>query len=88
VLLPGCLNGGGQIRLEKGTIQAQKDLTKALDQLYHSRTVREPSDNPVVQRLYKEGFGSPYSETARKLLHTQYHAVEKMEISNPLAAKW
>ena len=52
--------------------------------------MRDPADNPVVQRLYKEVFGKPCSEQARKLLHTQFHAVAKLEDSHPLfvASAW
>jgi len=84
----GCLNGGGQIRV-KGGVKAQKDLVRKLDELYHKREVRLPQDNPIVSELYKDWIkGKPYSPAAQTLLHTQYHAVAKMDSGNLLALKW
>jgi hypothetical protein len=40
-------------------------------------TIRDPADNPIVKALYRTWLGSPYSEEARKLLHTQYHERER-----------
>lgn len=40
-------------------------------------TIRDPADNPLVQELYRTWLGAPYSEAARKLLHTQYHERER-----------
>lgn len=40
-------------------------------------TIRDPADNPLVKDLYKTWLGAPYSEEARRLLHTQYHERER-----------
>lgn len=40
-----------------------------------------------MQRLYRERLQQPGSAAARAELHTQFHAVEKMD-ANPLAMKW
>jgi len=85
----GCLNGGGQIKAQGG-IKAQKELVRKLDELYHQREVCLPEDNKLVKELYKDWIkGNPYTSTrAKSLLHTQYHAVGKLESINPLALKW
>jgi iron only hydrogenase large subunit-like protein len=84
----GCLNGGGQIKPASRDPKAQKALLAELDRVYHSRRVQAPESSPIVQRLYRECFGgAPGAPSARKLLHTQFHAVDKAEI-NPLAIKW
>jgi len=72
----GCLNGGGQIKPRKG--QTTKDLIQSLEAAYLQEvTIRDPADNPIVKALYRTWLGSPYSEEARKLLHTQYHERER-----------
>ena len=88
----GCLNGGGQIKA--ASISAQKALIVDLDREYHDAaqwTERPPETNPIVQRIYASqwmgGNATPYSEVARRHLHTQYHAVEK-DLVNPLGIKW
>lgn len=63
--------------------------SKALDDLYHERAVRQPDASPLVQALYKELVGDgPYTDKAQALFHTQFHAVEKKELSNPLGIRW
>lgn len=83
----GCLNGGGQIKPKDG--QSAKELVKKLDAIYHEQQREQgPEENDAVGRMYEEWLGdrTPFSEKARKALHTQYHAREK--IVNALAIKW
>ncbi|KAL7686589.1 putative Iron hydrogenase, small subunit, Iron hydrogenase, large subunit [Plasmopara halstedii] len=83
----GCLNGGGQIK-PKSTLKASELLDNVTKRFQELR-VRDPFANPAVQYLYEKYLGgSPFTETARKVLHTQYHAVPKLEQSNPLGIKW
>ncbi|CAH0486968.1 unnamed protein product [Peronospora farinosa] len=83
----GCLNGGGQIR-PKSTLLATELLDNVTSR-FQELQVREPTANPAVKYLYEKYLGgTPFSETAREVLHTQYHAVPKMEQSNPLGIKW
>lgn len=71
----GCLNGGGQIRADGG-IREQKERLKQLDALYHTTAVRDPSENKAVMKLYDSFIkGAPGSDAAKRLLHTQYHAL-------------
>ncbi|NWI93988.1 NARFL factor, partial [Pitta sordida] len=69
----GCLNGGGQIKLEgdskEGLLQVQR--------LYESPNAEIPEENQAVAELYQHWLGGPDSEKARGMLHTEYHPLEK-----------
>eukprot|EP00514_Thraustochytrium_sp_LLF1b_P006133 CAMPEP_0184519922 /NCGR_PEP_ID=MMETSP0198_2-20121128/6888_1 /TAXON_ID=1112570 /ORGANISM="Thraustochytrium sp., Strain LLF1b" /LENGTH=568 /DNA_ID=CAMNT_0026910477 /DNA_START=115 /DNA_END=1821 /DNA_ORIENTATION=- len=95
----GCLNGGGQARVGQtgeNTEVPQVMMTDAsagrkrlvlVDKLFHDAKRRAPEANQSVQHLYSAWVGSePYSDQARQILHTRYHAVPKME--NGLLEKW
>jgi iron only hydrogenase large subunit-like protein len=79
----GCLNGGAQIRPQNN--QNMKELTRELEEMYRSLPKSQP-DNDDVKVIYEEFFGGNDSDKAQKLLHTTYHAVEKM--STALTIKW
>lgn len=79
----GCLNGGAQIRPEKN--QQQRELTAELEQIYRSLPQSQP-DNDDVKLIYDEFLNGAGSEKAQELLHTSYHAVEKM--ATALNIKW
>lgn len=79
----GCLNGGAQIRPTNN--QQQKELTRELEELYRSLPKSQP-DNDDVKVIYEEFLAGIDSDKAQKLLHTNYHAVEKM--STALNIKW
>ncbi|KAG7401811.1 hypothetical protein PHYBOEH_010274 [Phytophthora boehmeriae] len=83
----GCLNGGGQIK-PKSTLLASELLDNVTNR-FQELNVREPVANPAVKYVYEKYLGgTPFSEAARAVLHTQYHAVPKLEQSNPLGIKW
>lgn len=83
----GCLNGGGQIK-PKSTLLASELLANVTGR-FQELHVRSPLDNPACRYVYEQYLnGQPFSESARSVLHTQYHAVPKMEQSNPLGIKW
>jgi iron only hydrogenase large subunit-like protein len=83
----GCLNGGGQIKA--ASIAAQKQLVTDLDILHHQERVRPIGSNPVVEIVYRDLVRGPIG-SAGALAHfrTQYRAVEKIELTNPMAIKW
>lgn len=87
-LLPGCLNGGAQIRAEAP--MTAKEVLKNVESIYEQQQImHSPEQNPAIVKIYNEFLGGhPYSEQARRLLHTQYHRVAKLEITNPLAIQW
>uniref|UniRef100_A0A8V0Z8B7 Nuclear prelamin A recognition factor n=1 Tax=Gallus gallus TaxID=9031 RepID=A0A8V0Z8B7_CHICK len=70
----GCLNGGGQIKVES---ESSKDWLQQVEKLYESLKTETPEENWTVTALYEQWLGGPESEKARKALHTEYHAVEK-----------
>ncbi|DBA04633.1 TPA: hypothetical protein N0F65_012216 [Lagenidium giganteum] len=83
----GCLNGGGQIK-PTSTLQASQLLANVTSRFQELRE-RSPLDNPACRYMYEKYFeGQPFSASARSVLHTQYHAVPKLEQSNPLGIKW
>ncbi|CAK6964786.1 cytosolic Fe-S cluster assembly factor narfl [Scomber scombrus] len=80
----GCLNGGGQIKALPG--ENQKELLQKVEELYKADLPQAPEDDTRVAELYQSWLHSVGEERARELLHTQYHAVEKM--TNGLGMKW
>jgi iron only hydrogenase large subunit-like protein len=83
----GCLNGGGQIK-PKSTLLASELLANVTSR-FQELQVRAPTDNPACKYVYEKYFaGQPFSDAARQAFHTRYHAVPKLEQSNPLGIKW
>ncbi|PSN44495.1 putative cytosolic Fe-S cluster assembly factor [Blattella germanica] len=79
-----CLNGGAQVRPEDGS--STKELTGKLEMLYESLPKQVPEENQVVKDLYSSWLGGDHSDKCASLLHTKYHAVEKM--ASALNIKW
>lgn len=66
----GCVGGGGQ---PYGvTDELRRARAGGLYGEDAAMGVRKSHDNPAVQVLYKEFLGSPLSERAHQLLHTEY----------------
>ncbi|XP_060696341.1 cytosolic Fe-S cluster assembly factor narfl isoform X1 [Hemiscyllium ocellatum] len=80
----GCLNGGGQIRAEGP--ESSKDLLQQVEELYTSVKVQAPEANESVKKLYEQWLEGADSSKSLKMLHTQYHAVEKL--NSALNIKW
>lgn len=72
----GCLNGGGQLRPVGD--ETVKEVLEKVKATYDSVSTREPWENPAVEKLYLNWLGGHDSEIAKKLLHTQYHEIEKL----------
>ncbi|NXX40864.1 NARFL factor, partial [Tricholaema leucomelas] len=79
----GCLNGGGQIKVDG---ESSKDQLQQVERLYESLQAAIPEENQAVNELYEQWLGGVESEKAVKALHTQYHAVEKA--STGFNIKW
>uniref|UniRef100_A0A8D2M931 Iron hydrogenase small subunit domain-containing protein n=1 Tax=Zonotrichia albicollis TaxID=44394 RepID=A0A8D2M931_ZONAL len=79
----GCLNGGGQIKLEG---ESSKEELQQVERLYGSLRAEEPEQNQAVRELYERWLGGWGSARALQVLHTQYHAVERA--SSALSIKW
>nr|CAD7416276.1 unnamed protein product [Timema poppensis] len=80
----GCLNGGAQVRPLDGV--HSRELTTRLEAAYSSLPQRAPEDNPTLERLYSRWLAGPHSDKSRAMLHTTYHAVEKMNTA--ITIKW
>ena len=68
----GCINGGGQPFLHGDPALLEKRM-KGLYTEDEKKTIRLSHRNPDIQKLYEEYLGTPGSEKAHHLLHTQYH---------------
>ncbi|XP_061401219.1 probable cytosolic Fe-S cluster assembly factor GJ13047 [Musca vetustissima] len=79
----GCINGGAQIRPPTG--QHIRDLTMQLEKLYRELPQSQPN-NATTKTIYNNFFDGSHSDKAKVLLHTNYHAVEKMNTA--LNIKW
>jgi two-component SAPR family response regulator len=71
------------VRQEKD--MSVRELTQQLEQLYYALPKSVP-DNDSVKRIYKNFFDGKDSDKSKSLLHTTYHAVEKMNTA--LNIKW
>ena len=74
MLHSGCLNGGGQIKLDS---ESSKEQLQQVERLYDSLQSEIPEKNRTVTELYEQWLGGAGSEKAARALHTEYHAVEK-----------
>lgn len=72
----GCLGGGGQP--VDTTMAVNKKRMEALYTIDKNTKYRKSHENPYLKKLYAEFLEKPGSEIAHKLLHTHYHAREKM----------
>ncbi|XP_052050751.1 cytosolic iron-sulfur assembly component 3 [Apodemus sylvaticus] len=79
----GCLNGGGQL---KAPDTDSRELLQQVERLYGMVRSEAPEDVPGVQELYQHWLQGEDSERASRLLHTQYHAVEKT--NSGLSIRW
>jgi len=71
----GCLNGGGQIRLENGE---NEEFLAKITELYETAEHFLPENDANVRAVVADWFGGNFqSEIAQKFLFTDYHAVEK-----------
>ena len=57
-----------------------------VEEIYAGLANQSLEENAVVDRLYEQWLGGKGSDKAQALLHTEYHAVEKM--NNALNIKW
>jgi iron only hydrogenase large subunit-like protein len=78
-----CNNGGGQLRSESA--DGARDVLAAVEGVYRSLPIRDPQCIDAVRELYNRWLEGPDSDKTARLLHTQYHAVERTIVS---ALKW
>jgi hypothetical protein len=100
----GCVNGGGQIKLTatESPAEIQTRVTKTSLRLHSDLVLKTVEESPLVRSLYSCSGGekkltsggegeegecelvTSYSQYFR----TQYHAIPKLELMAPMAAKW
>lgn len=80
----GCLNGGAQVRSTSHA--ASKELVLELEKMYSRLPQKSPEQNQNVRELYESWLGGTDSDKSNTILHTHYHAVEKM--TTALNIKW
>ena len=68
----GCINGGGQPYIHGDTEILEKRM-KGIYAIDGSMEIRKSHENPYILKLYKEFLGTPGSEKAHHLLHTEYY---------------
>ncbi|XP_017061203.1 probable cytosolic Fe-S cluster assembly factor GL21135 isoform X2 [Drosophila ficusphila] len=79
----GCINGGAQVRPSTG--QHVRELTQQLEELYQKLPRSQPQ-NALTNYIYQDFLDGFCTDKSHDLLHTSYHAVEKL--STPLNIKW
>lgn len=94
----GCVNGGGQIKTvaQEHPSQTSQRVNDTLEYYHDSLVVRDPALSPLADFLYNSGSDSetrdlsdgPFGDASRRLFHTFYHSIPKLEVIAPLASKW
>lgn len=79
----GCLNGGAQIR--PGSGDSVREMTAQLIEFYE-KLPQSNVENADTEQIYNDFLDGADSDKASSLLHTSYHAVEKMNTA--LNIKW
>jgi len=72
----GCIGGGGQ-PLHHGNSEVIKARSAAIYAEDKKKPLRKSHENPFIIKLYEEFLGSPNSEKAHHLLHTEYFDKKK-----------
>lgn len=89
----GCVNGGGQLKGPTGEASAagRERVAAVRGALEEGRRPRPPVESAVARWVYGPGGVAPEGPLgpgAVRLFHTRYHAVPKLETSNPSVIKW
>ena len=84
----GCVNGGGQLKVESRVPKVQRELVRQVGERYRSGEVRDVGESGMVKEVYEQWLGCGVGEQrARELLYTSFKAIESAEV-NPLTIKW
>lgn len=70
----GCVDGGGHLRSKKAYLPHALKRRETLYEIDKQSNYRQSHNNPMVQKLYDDYLGRPYSEKSHELLHTHYIA--------------
>ena len=72
----GCIGGGGQPRLTDDKVRNAR--ISALYREDEGKKLRKSHENPDIKKIYEEFLKKPLGEKSHELLHTHYHAQEKI----------
>lgn len=72
----GCIGGGGQPIPTCGDVRQKR--INSIYECDQGHAIRKSHDNPAIKELYDTWLGKPNGEKAHHLLHTHYHAQEKI----------
>ncbi|OGV45053.1 MAG: ferredoxin [Lentisphaerae bacterium GWF2_44_16] len=72
----GCIGGGGQPRQTNDEVRNAR--ISALYREDEGKKLRKSHENPDIKKIYEEFLKKPLGEKSHKLLHTHYHAQEKI----------
>ena len=72
----GCIGGGGQPRQTNDEVRTAR--ISALYREDEGKKLRKSHENPDIKKLYEEFLKKPLGEKSHQLLHTHYHAKEKV----------
>ncbi|UWD48309.1 iron hydrogenase small subunit [Clostridioides difficile] len=75
----GCISGAGQ---PKTSFEVTDMIRfKRIDGLYNKDNtikIKSSYENPDIKQVYKEFYGSPLSDLAESMLHTEYNSKNYM----------
>ena len=84
----GCVNGGGQLKVESKVPKVQRELVRQVGEAYRGGEVRGVGESGMVREVYDEWLGCGVGEKrARDMLYTSFKAIESAEV-NPLTIRW
>lgn len=83
----GCMGGGGQPRTKKTYHATWKARQSALYGIDRACSVRQSHNNPLIQKIYEDYLGSPFSHRSHELLHTHYHD-RKRSVKHTMKEIW
>jgi iron only hydrogenase large subunit-like protein len=72
----GCIGGGGQPRMT--TNEVRKARIGAIYKEDEGKKLRKSHENPEIKQIYAEFLQTPLGEKSHHLLHTHYHARERV----------
>ena len=84
----GCVNGGGQLKVESKVPKVQRELVRQVGEAYRAGEVRSVGESGMVRAVYDGWLGCGVGEKkARDMLYTSFKAIDSAEV-NPLTMKW
>lgn len=73
----GCVAGGGQ-PYHHGNYEIVQKRQEAIYREDKNKKIRKSHENSEILKLYQQYLGEPYSDTAKRLLHTHFEERERI----------